>query len=100
MHRLTLTAVTTNPAKCPVCGDPVLGPELVFYDGIGICQECVSFLSSGTLHALQLMIRDVTFREEWSFRMGLAFWTPSPITLPKGEPPWQRLPAVLPAKLA
>jgi len=95
MNRLTLIMCTTHQTRCPICCDPLLGPEVIFYYGIAICDSCLQFTSKGTLHAISLAVRIEDFRREWSFRAGLAFWTPSEALNEHLRAPWERLPAVV-----
>lgn len=95
MNRLTLVLCTTHQTRCPICRDPFLGPELVIYYGIAICNSCLQFTNAGTLHAISLAVKNIDFRREWSFRGGIALWTPSEALNEHLIAPWERLPAVV-----
>lgn len=90
MPRMTLTFTTTHQARCPICADIFLGPEIIFFFDVAICELCMSITSRGTLHALSNHCRDVTHSDEWSCRAGLAFWTPSEVLGQHRTPPWLR----------
>jgi len=90
MPRLTLSFSTTHQARCPICADPFLGPEIIFFYDIAICESCLAFTTKGTLHALSQHCRQKDHSDEWSCRAGLALWTPSEIMGQHRIPPWQR----------
>ena len=90
MPRLTLTFSTTHQARCPICADPFLGPEIVFLFDVAICGLCCSITSKGTLYSLSDHCRNTHHSDEWSVHAGLAFWTPSEVMGQHRTPPWLR----------